>query len=170
MKASLSKPFLYNSTEDIIHFRNQSILLPVSSSSRSTRRYFNSIVLMATTTISTEIRNRFMFIYNFRMLWECFRLFFCSFNWLLFRNVDDDNQISAFYILYPFINSFVNSILLPLPIYMTNSALRTFTQTSIKEIFKNWNTIGKSNWLPNSMNSWRVSINFFTKCFWIEQQ
>ena len=44
-------------------------------------------------------------------------------------------EFDSFYIFYPFVNSFFNSILLPLPIYMTNSALRTFTQTSIKEMF-----------------------------------
>ena len=44
-------------------------------------------------------------------------------------------EFDSFYVFYPFVNSFFNSILLPLPIYMTNSALRTFTQTSIKEMF-----------------------------------
>ena len=37
--------------------------------------------------------------------------------------------------LYPFPHWFTYSILLPLPIYMTNSALRTFTETSMREMF-----------------------------------
>ena len=44
-------------------------------------------------------------------------------------------DFESFDIFYPFLHYFTYSILLPLPIYMTNSSLRTFTQTSVREIF-----------------------------------
>ena len=44
-------------------------------------------------------------------------------------------HFDSFDILFPFVSPFTNSILFPLPIYMTNSALRMFTHTSVKEMF-----------------------------------
>ena len=74
-------------------------------------------------------------------------------------------------IFIPFMSYFLISIIMPLPIYITNSALRMFTLTSIKEMFSNWNTctlnvIGSPNFCLNQFFFFKCEVySYAHKCF-----
>lgn len=54
---------------------------------------------------------------------------------VFFLTVLNFNQFDSLDFLYTFLNYFTVSILIPLHIYLGNSALRKFTHSSIKEMF-----------------------------------